>query len=258
MERKLLLFDLDGTLLTSEKTISPRTLNALDSCRKKGWLVGISTSRAEANCLTFVAGLQPDVLIASGGAVVKFGAEYAYLAAFSLEESRAMIQTAREICGARCQMTIDTVYANYWNYETDPTRDDASWGGSVYTDFSDVPEGNLKFCVEIFDEDQAARMAAALPDCDCARFTGGHWYKFTKKEATKENALLILEEKCGIEACNITAFGDDWADIGMLKICGTGVAMGNAIEAVKAAADVVIGSNDADGIAEYLENNFLI
>ena len=39
----------------------------------------------------------------------------------------------------------------------------------------------------------------------------------------------------------------------MLRLCGIGVAMGNAIEAVKEAADVVIGSNDADGIAEYLE-----
>ena len=39
----------------------------------------------------------------------------------------------------------------------------------------------------------------------------------------------------------------------MLKICGTGVAMGNAVEQVKQAADITIGSNDDDGIAVYLE-----
>ena len=39
----------------------------------------------------------------------------------------------------------------------------------------------------------------------------------------------------------------------MLKLCGTGVAMGNAIDSVKEAADIVIGSNDEDGIAKYLE-----
>ena len=39
----------------------------------------------------------------------------------------------------------------------------------------------------------------------------------------------------------------------MLRLCGIGVAMGNATDAVKEAADVVIGSNDTDGIAEYLE-----
>ena len=41
--------------------------------------------------------------------------------------------------------------------------------------------------------------------------------------------------------------------IGMLKLCGTGVAMGNSIAVVKEAADIVIGSNDEDGIAKYLE-----
>ncbi len=47
--------------------------------------------------------------------------------------------------------------------------------------------------------------------------------------------------------------GDDYSDIEMLKICGTGVAMGNGILEVKAAADACIGSNDEDGIAIYLE-----
>ena len=60
-------------------------------------------------------------------------------------------------------------------------------------------------------------------------------------------------EICGIALEDVTAFGDDAPDIGMLKLCGTGVAMGNAIDSVKEAADIVIGSNDEDGIAKYLE-----
>lgn len=48
------------------------------------------------------------------------------------------------------------------------------------------------------------------------------------------------------------AFGDDYADIGMLELCGKGIAMGNAINEVKERADSIIGSNDEDGIAEYL------
>lgn len=49
----------------------------------------------------------------------------------------------------------------------------------------------------------------------------------------------------------------DLVDIGMLKLCGKGVAMGNALEEVKSIADVVIGSNDEDGIAEYLAEKYL-
>ena len=44
---KLLLFDLDGTLLQSDKTISKRTLSVLKQCREKDILIGVSTSRRE-------------------------------------------------------------------------------------------------------------------------------------------------------------------------------------------------------------------
>ena len=56
---------------------------------------------------------------------------------------------------------------------------------------------------------------------------------------------------------SIIVFGDDYADIGMLELCGIGVAMGNAIDEVKERADIVIGSNDEDGIADFIENEIL-
>ena len=61
----------------------------------------------------------------------------------------------------------------------------------------------------------------------------------------------------GIKPSQIAAFGDDYADIGMLELCGMGIAMGNAIEAVKEKADLVIGSNDEDGIAAVLAASVL-
>jgi len=250
---KLLLFDLDGTLLQSDKTISERTLKALSKCREQGMLIGISTSRAEHNCMTFLPDMTPDIFIASGGAVVKYRDDYIYTAEFSVEETRSMIACAREICGADCEITIDTLDAHYWNYKVDPNKADATWGETIYTDYIDYSKKALKFCVEIFEDSLAEKLAAYLPDCDCLRFSGSAWYKFTKKEATKENAILKACKACGMALKDVTAFGDDAPDIGMLKLCGTGVAMGNAIDAVKEAADIVIGSNDEDGIAEYLE-----
>lgn len=251
---KLLLFDLDGTLLRSDKTISRRTLEAIGKCREHGILIGISTSRAVHNCMTFLRELTPDLLIASGGAVVKFRDDYIDSAEFSVAETQAMIASAREICGENCEITIDTLDAHYWNYREDPNKTDATWGETVFSDFTDYSEKALKFCVEIFDDSCARKLAACLSECDCQRFSGSAWYKFTKKEATKENAIRKACEVCGISLQNVIAFGDDGPDIGMLRLCGTGVAMGNAIDAVKEAADIVIGSNDEDGIGEYLEN----
>ena len=74
---------------------------------------------------------------------------------------------------------------------------------------------------------------------------------------TKENAIRKITEVCVFGTESIIAFGDDYADIGMLQLCGTGVAMGNAIDEVKDKADVVIGSNDEDGIAVFIENEII-
>lgn len=249
---KLLLFDLDGTLLRSGKTISQATLKALQKCRENGILIGVSTSRGEQNALSFIEELQPDVLIASGGALVKYNGEYIYRAEFSKEETRQMIEIAREVCGIDCEITIDTIDSHYWNYRIDPKKQDHSWGDSIHTEFKDFEESSLKMCVEIFEDSQAKRLQELLDECDCIRFSDGYWYKFTKKTATKEKAILEVCAVCGIDTEEIIAFGDDYADIGMLELCGKGIAMGNAINEVREMADLVIGSNDEDGIAEYL------
>ncbi len=254
---RLLLFDLDGTLLHSDKSISPRTLQALQKCRQKGVLIGISTSRGAQNAASFTEELQPDILIVSGGALVRYQDKDIYKAVFSKEETQQIISAARRVAGVDCEITVDTMKAHYWNYKTDPKKQDKSWGDSIYTDFTDFAESSLKICVEIFDDNRARRLQDMLKDCDCVRFSDGYWYKFTPAGVTKENAIREVCTALTISLKDIIAFGDDYADIGMLKLCGMGIAMGNAAEEVKKAADLVIGSNDEEGIAEYLERFFL-
>lgn len=256
MHYRLLLFDLDGTLLKSDKSISEYTLAVLNGCRNKGLLIGVSTSRSEQNSIKFLSQLLPDILISSGGALVKRNDEYIYNAEFSIEETNHMIRTVRDICGADCEITIDTLQNHYWNYKIDPKQQDQSWGDSIYTDFEDFDQKSLKMCVEILDSDTADKLKNSLADCDCIRFSDGYWYKFTRKGVTKENAIREICLACNITPENIIAFGDDYSDIGMLKLCGVGVAMGNAIQDVKNIADAIIGTNDNDGIADYLVKKF--
>ena len=251
---KMLMFDLDGTLLTSEKKLSERTLQVLKNYKEYGFKIGVSTSRSETNSMTFLLELKPDVLISSGGALVKNGLEYIYTAEYSVLETRRMIELTREVCGDDCEITMDTITNHYWNYKVDPKTLDQSWGDSIYTDYSGFDMPVLKMCVEILEPNNAKRLMKKLPECDCIRFSDGDWYKFTKKGVTKENAILKVCNACGFSTEEIIAFGDDYADIGMLELCGLGVAMGNAIEKVKNRADIIIGTNDEDGIADFLEN----
>lgn len=126
MNCKLLLFDLDGTLLQTDKTISKQTIQMLENCRKQGIMIGVSTSRSEANSMEFIAEMNPDVVISSAGALVKFKDTYIYKAEFSVEETRDLIKMARDICGVECEITIDTVDGHYWNYKIDPKQQDKS------------------------------------------------------------------------------------------------------------------------------------
>lgn len=252
MQKKLLLFDLDDTLLRSDKIISKHTLEVLEKCREQGYLIGVSTSRGETNSLLYISELRPEVIICSGGAVVKYMGQYIYTAEFTEEETNCMIYTVWDICGPECKMTIDTLSAHFWSFQRNRDEIEASWSDTVFADFSNLHERALKLCAEIFRPELAEQLSDTFRDCDCIKFVDGEWYKFTKKEATKENAIKTFCEISGILLSDVIAFGDDLPDVGMLRLCGTGVAMGNAVSEVKAAADVVIGTNDEDGIAEYL------
>ncbi len=250
---RMLLFDLDGTLLRSDKTISDRTKAALELCRKAGYFIGISTSRGWQSTCAFLDAVKPDVLISSGGALIQRRGASVYQAELTPAETETIIARARAVCGSGCAITVDTLDTHYRNFRTPPEEMDKSWGDIVYTDLAQFSEPALKVCVEIPDEAQAGRLKAALPECDCVRFSDGFWYKFTRRGITKRKALEEACRACGIRPEELISFGDDYADIEMLEASGLGVAMGNAIPEVKAAADVVIGGNDEDGIARWLE-----
>ena len=135
----------------------------------------------------------------------------------------------------------------------DSDGQDKSWSKGIYTDFSDFEENALKICVDPSDEIQAGRLREALSEYDCVRFSDGGWYKFTRKEATKEHAIRKICAMCKIQLEEVIAFGDDYVDIGMLEVCGKGVAMGNAQPEVKAAADYITATNDEDGLVQVID-----
>ncbi len=61
----------------------------------------------------------------------------------------------------------------------------------------------------------------------------------------------------GLSMQDVIAFGDNYNDLSMLEAAGTGVAMGNAVEEVKARANVVIGENETTSIADFINRNLL-
>lgn len=85
-------------------------------------------------------------------------------------------------------------------------------------------------------------------------FTADFYFEFTAQGIDKARALSVALPERGIDPSELVAFGDGQNDIPMLRLAGVGVAMANATDEVKGAADMVTLSNNEDGIAAALEN----
>ena len=256
----LILSDLDGTLFHDDKSISDYSKQVIARAQKKGVLFGICTARANVNAVKFLKGLNPDFLITNGGGMVtrcnagSFDGTRVYSSEFSVEEVRTLIKATFDTCGEDAILSVDNEHGLYSNSKDE--LGDKFW---TYNDFSDFREPCMKLCVETLDKEKVEKIAASLGahKLDYLPFSDIPWYKFSKKEATKECAIKALCEYLKITPEQITAFGDDFNDIGMLKLCGKGIAMKNAIPEVQQVADQVCDTNENDGVARWIEENVL-
>ena len=254
---KLILLDLDGTLLHDDKTISDESVSVLKQCQASGMLLGFSTARGESNIQPFLARVEPDIVISSGGALAKYHGETVYACLLSESETCALIEAGRRVTGGSCEITVDTLDGHYWNYKEHPKALDSTWGDVIHTDYADFWQKALKVCIELPSPEAAEEAAAAIEACDYAKFSDGDWYKFTRAGATKEHAIQALGAYLGLLPEEMIAFGDDYGDIEMLRYCGKGIAVANAIPEVRAIADEIAGSNNQDGVARYLADHYL-
>ncbi|MCL2363531.1 MAG: HAD family hydrolase [Defluviitaleaceae bacterium] len=253
----MVVFDLDGTLLRTDKTVSPRTIDTLRRCRAAGIRIAYATGR----------GSSADILVPHGlcdGKVTLNGATARVCDASDdtvVYSRRIPYMTARPFLLAchtrRLKMTSEADGTHYTN-NTPPT---GAWGNAIahwqLTDFSTHNlDAEKLYSYDLTTEDVDFIVQALPTDLYCVMATDGV-LMIMHCEATKSNAMAALAATWGIAPHEIVAFGDDLNDLDMLQYAGTGVAMGNASDTVKAAANAVCDTNDNDGAAQWLEDNLL-
>ncbi len=250
----IILSDLDGTLFHNDKSISDFTKETIRRAQAKGILFGICTSRAKVNAIKFLEGIEPDILITNGGGIVYYQDKKIYDCDFTVEEIRKLIAAAFEVFGKDVILSADNEHALYSNSKEE--LGDKFW---TFNDFFDFQEPCMKMCIESLDKEKVEKVASVigLENVDYLPFSDIPWYKLSKKAATKEKAIEELCRHLNITSSKIAAFGDDFNDIGMLKLCGKSIAMENAIAEVKQAAGQVCASNENDGVAKWIKENLL-
>lgn len=251
---RMILTDLDHTLLKQDGSVSEKTLQVLAACRAKGILVAIATARYWIGAERYIDLLKPDFEITTDGTLIHSHDQCIYSCTLSVAETNAVITSIAEaVPGA--EITAACGKTVYWNSRR--ISESGKLHKAVYCDYSSPLNIQANKIVAELPDESVAREIAAKTNCRLQCYRGEKWYAFMPAASGKTAAIRALAEISQISPEDIVSFGDDMNDIEMLKLCGTGVAVANAIPEAREAADEITLSNDEDGVAEWLADHCL-
>lgn len=269
MTYKLLVLDVDGTLLNEEHTVSKRTLATLRKAQQIGVRIVLASGRPthglEPIARALELGLYGGFIIAYNGAVIIDATNGATI--FERNISPEMIpyleKKAHKNNFAILTYRGDTLLTN--NASNPHVQAEATLNGLRLVPVDELASA-VDFaphkCMLVSDDDEALSGLEA------------HWKKRLDGEldvfrsepfflevvpctVDKANTLGVLLERLGLGREEVMAIGDGTCDVGMLQLAGLGVAMGHAPESVKRCADRTTDSNTADGVAQAVEQFIL-
>lgn len=243
---KMIAVDLDRTLLHSDGSVSAYTKRVLAQCRAAGIKLALASARPMRTMKPYVECLEADGAACCNGA---------YIWTMEEETHRSLDRGAAERFLRRVQDAYpesdisaeidDTLYTNF---------EIPQWHPTLVPDWTHLPKGEVrKLLLTYAGEAHLAHVHTLLEPGMQLSVANGKLIQVQSSGAGKWNALSLLAARWGIQPAEIACFGDDWDDREMISRAGWGVAVGNALPEVKAAADEVTASNDRDGVAKALE-----
>lgn len=247
---KTIVVDLDRTLLHTDKTLSTYTVEVLKACKEAGIRIMVATARPLRTAKQYCEMIDADAVVVSNGARIICGSkrtEYGICEESAVHLLNALYRHPSLLITLE---TGDVAYSNkpIADYETVISDDLVSIAKA---------EGVLKILVRRDSEETLAIVEAALTEELYYTVANGHLIQIMNKAATKWNGIRAMLEISNCAPEETIYFGDDYDDIEPIKLCGVGIAVSNAIEEVKAAADYIAESNDADGVAKFIEQTLL-
>lgn len=254
MKTKMILTDLDHTLLHSDGSISEYTKQILKKCQSCGILIVIATARNWIGAERYIEEIQPDYEITTEGTLIHQHGQQIYSCSMDAADANQIIQDLMKH-NPNTEMTVATGRQVFWN--SLHISESEKLHKAVYNDYKKplcCPVN--KIMAELFDSNAAVEIAAKN-HCRLQSYRGENWYSFLPEKSGKIQAILELAKSLSLSLSDIVSFGDDRNDTEMLRICGAGVAVSNAVTDVKAVADYVTLSNNEDGVADWIEKNIL-
>ena len=250
------VFDLDGTLARSDHVISARTIAALSRLPGKGILPIIVTGRTLRSAQAVLAAAGVDGYIgACNGAVAFRTTDNAMIKHTELDPDR-LAQIVEVSGGLGLQPVLYTLEGFVADRRTDLVAELEGCEGYPAT-IAPLDSVDPRTVVRVTIAGTTRQLADAAPKLSALfpsfQLGMAHFAEVPEDDADKSSALAAILADAGIDPADCIGFADAENDVSWLSLIGYPIAMGNAFPAVKAVAAAIIGVNDDDAVADYLE-----
>lgn len=269
MKYKLLVLDVDGTLLNEEKVISKRTLSALLKVQQTGVRIALASGRPTYGLLPIAKSLELGlyggfILSYNGSQIINAkNGEILFERRINPEMIPYIEKKAVKNKFALFTYHDDTLLTN--SPDNVHVQEEAALNNlKIITEeeFSTAIDFAPCKCMLVSDDEEALtgleihwkkRLDGVL---DVFR-SEPYFLEVVPCSVDKANTLAVLLEYLGIQRDEVMAIGDGVCDVTMIQMAGTGVAMGNSVESVKICADYTTDTNANDGVAQAVEKLIL-
>ena len=265
---KLIALDLDGTLLTTDKKLTDRTKAVLKAARDRGIKVVLTTGRPLKAMDFFLHELGTDgqedeyTITFNGGLVQKNTGEILDKTVFSIDDVARLYEETEKLGLPLDAISEGTVYQIQSDQESLYAKFNPAltFVPAAFEDLSSQMTYNK--CVTAFAQEP---LDAAIQQISPELFDQYEIFKsrellleWSPKNVHKATGLAKLIKHLGINQSQVMACGDEANDLSMIEWAGLGVAMQNAVPAVKAVANVITPmTNDEEAVAWAIEEYVL-
>lgn len=259
---KLIAFDVDDTLLNTEKRITPKTKEALLNAQKSGIKLAVASGRLPFGVKPFADELNilengGYYMGFNGGAVLNSDNELIGKTYLDSKYIKPVYEALRPTNITTMVHKGDIIYADkkvndYTHIEPDVIGIPLNLVDDI-AEFVDWRLHKFLLCGEPEELKEVEKDLIEKFGGELDIYLSAPWFlEVMPRGINKGKGVEIICRDMGISAAEVIAFGDNYNDISMLKTAGLGIAMGNADDEVKNAADYVTDTCDSDGIAKAL------
>ena len=267
MKYKLIVLDLDGTLTNSKKEISSRNRETLIRIQEQGIRLVLASGRPTYGIVPLANELRMNefggfILSYNGGEIINWETqEMIYENVLPNDVVPVLYECARShqlsiLTYDGAEIVTENSLDPYVQKEAFLNKMAIRETNDFLTDIT-LPVAK---CLIVGDAGKLIPVESEL----CIRLQGKinvfrsepYFLELVPQGIDKALSLSVLLENIGMTREEVIAIGDGYNDLSMIKFAGMGVAMGNAQEPVKKAADYITLTNDEDGVAEAIERIF--